>query len=372
MKKMRQVRLAALVLTIAVGLAGCRGNNQQQSEQNAAPNSQAQDPAQINQAPTGEQTASSEPESSNYPSDNYYPEYSSSEAAEQAPDPPPPLPEYNQPECPGPDYLWTPGYWAWGSGGYYWVPGYWVTAPYVGALWTPGYWGFIGSVYLWHPGYWGPHIGYYGGINYGFGYVGDGFQGGYWSKNGFYYDRAVTNVDTTNITNVYNWTVVDNVNTTNVSYNGGPDGVRYRPSPAEIAASREHHIAALPAQVQVARSAAANRAQLASVNHGHPQLAAEASPVAVRRITPPAAAANSGIHAAARAGGAAGTPAGARPATRSTATRPPERVPARPATRSTATRPAKRAPAKPAAHRPAPTKKKPQSPPDERKPPPHS
>jgi len=51
---------------------------------------------------------------------------------------PPPLPVYVQPICPGPEYIWVPGYWAYGPYGYYWVPGTWVLAPYVGALWTPG------------------------------------------------------------------------------------------------------------------------------------------------------------------------------------------------------------------------------------------
>ena len=36
---------------------------------------------------------------------------------------PPVLPVYAQPVCPGPDYIWTPGYWAYGPDGYYWVPG---------------------------------------------------------------------------------------------------------------------------------------------------------------------------------------------------------------------------------------------------------
>src|SRR5208282_99252 len=42
---------------------------------------------------------------------------------------PPALPVYAQPICPGPGYLWTPGYWAWNDdGGYYWVPGTWMIA----------------------------------------------------------------------------------------------------------------------------------------------------------------------------------------------------------------------------------------------------
>jgi WXXGXW repeat (2 copies) len=47
-----------------------------------------------------------------------------------------------QPEIPAPGYIWTPGYWAYGTDGYYWVPGTWVQPPAVGLLWTPGYWGW--------------------------------------------------------------------------------------------------------------------------------------------------------------------------------------------------------------------------------------
>ena len=80
---------------------------------------------------------------------------------------PPVLPVYAQPVIPGPDYMWAPGYWAWGPDGYYWVPGTWVLAPSPGLLWTPGYWGWRDGFYVWNAGYWGPRIGFYGGINYG-------------------------------------------------------------------------------------------------------------------------------------------------------------------------------------------------------------
>src|ERR1700677_3673599 len=94
---------------------------------------------------------------------------------------PPPLPVYVQPPCPAPNLLWTPGYWHHGFFGYYWVPGAWVPAPYVGALWTPGYWGWSGGSFVFNAGYWGPHIGFYGGVNYGGGYMGIGFAGGNWN-----------------------------------------------------------------------------------------------------------------------------------------------------------------------------------------------
>ena len=121
----------------------------------------------------------------------------------QASDPPPPLPEYDQPPAPYPDYLWTPGYWAWGPFGYYWGPGCWVEAPYEGALWTPGYWGFFGGFYRFHHGYWGLHIGFYGGVDYGYGYVGHGYYGGYWNGGHFFYNTTITRVNVTVIRNVY-------------------------------------------------------------------------------------------------------------------------------------------------------------------------
>ena len=91
---------------------------------------------------------------------------------------PPPLPVYEQPVCPDDGYIWTPGYWAWSDddGDYYWVPGTWVLAPEVGYLWTPPYWGWDDGRFLFYDGYWGPHVGFYGGINYGFGYFGEGLR----------------------------------------------------------------------------------------------------------------------------------------------------------------------------------------------------
>src|SRR6185437_16501835 len=116
---------------------------------------------------------------------------------------PPPLPVYVQPPIPAPGFLWTPGYWGYGEAGYYWVPGVWVRPPAVGLLWTPGYWGFAGGVYGWHAGYWGPHVGFYGGVNYGFGYGGVGFVGGEWRGSRFAYNTAVVNVNKTVIRNTY-------------------------------------------------------------------------------------------------------------------------------------------------------------------------
>jgi YXWGXW repeat-containing protein len=190
---------------------------------------------------------------------------------------PPVLLVYSQPVCPGEGYLWTPGYWAWGDDGYYWVPGTWVLAPEPGFLWTPGYWGWGDGIYIWHAGYWGPHVGFYGGINYGFGYVGVGYAGGYWHGGHFFYNREVNNVHVTVIHNTYNKTVI-NTTSNRVSFNGGRGGTTARPTSAEMAVARERHVGATSAQARQQREASTSRAQFASVNHGRPDVVATAKP----------------------------------------------------------------------------------------------
>ncbi len=190
---------------------------------------------------------------------------------------PPVLPVYVQPVCPAPGYIWTPGFWAYGEDGYYWVPGTWVMAPQVGFLWTPGYWGFAEGVYVWHGGYWGPHVGFYGGIDYGFGYTGVGFVGGEWHGREFAYNRSVTNVNVTVIHNTYNRTVIVNNTTVNrVSFNGGNGGVNARATAEEMRAESEHHVRATDEQMRHEHAASTNREQFASVNHGRPIVAASA------------------------------------------------------------------------------------------------
>jgi hypothetical protein len=190
---------------------------------------------------------------------------------------PPELPVYDQPICPGDGYIWVPGYWAYGDDDYYWVPGTWVEAPEAGFLWTPGYWAWGGNFFIFHEGYWGPTIGFYGGINYGFGYFGHGFEGGRWDNGHFFYNRAVSNVNVTVIHNVYE-TRVTNTTVTRVSFNGGNGGVSERPTPQEEAASREKHIAPVAAQAQHVQAARTNPELRASANRGKPPVAATARP----------------------------------------------------------------------------------------------
>jgi hypothetical protein len=140
----------------------------------------------------------------------------------------------------------------------------------VGVLWTPGYWGWGGSAYVFHAGYWGPHIGFYGGVNYGFGYTGVGYEGGYWRGGAFAYNRSVNNLGVVHVTNVYNRTVVVR-NVERVSYNGGRGGLTVRASDRERVAFTERHYQPTSNQVAHEQAMRSNHMQLASYNHGHPQ-----------------------------------------------------------------------------------------------------
>src|ERR1700733_7127341 len=228
--------------TCACMFTGCNNNPNPNSastdqaqpgapDQSTTDQSQSSQPAQSNGSPQQAETSGNLVQASagnnegyqNYSDDNYDADDQDSSYGQpvlQAEQPPPPLPQYSQPECPGDGYLWTPGDWSYAPQGYYWVPGAWAQPPQSGYLWTPGYWGLSGGRYRYHYGFWGQHIGYYGGINYGFGYTGVGYQGGYWNHGAFSYNRSVNNVSNVHVTNVYNSnvTVVQN---THVSFNGG-------------------------------------------------------------------------------------------------------------------------------------------------------
>jgi hypothetical protein len=190
---------------------------------------------------------------------------------------PPELPVYEQPLCPGDGYLWTPGYWAYADDDYYWVPGTWVMAPEPGLLWTPAYWGWGGSGFVFYDGYWGQQVGFYGGISYGYGYFGEGFQGGRWEGEHFYYNRAASNVNVTTIHNVYNTTVINNTSV-RVSYNGGNGGISARPTAREETVAHERHVPPVAAQTQHVQEARAKPDLRVSVNHGAPAVAATPKP----------------------------------------------------------------------------------------------
>jgi hypothetical protein len=192
---------------------------------------------------------------------------------------PPPLPLYAQPPIPGDGYLWTPGYWAWdpNTNDYIWVPGTWVLPPDPGLFWTPGYWGFIGGAYTWHRGYWGPHVGYYGGINYGYGYGGRGYDGGRWDHGRFHYNTAVNNIPQGRVHDVYRAPVASRP-VHPESFNGGESHYRTPPTASERRFEGGQHPNWTQEQTQHETRAIATPEQRMANNHGQPPTAATPRP----------------------------------------------------------------------------------------------
>jgi len=193
---------------------------------------------------------------------------------------PPPMPVYVQPPLPAPDYIWVPGHWAWSDwiDDYYWVNGYWQQPPEPGLLWTPAWWGWENGAFGFHNGYWGREVGWYGGVDYGYGYRGHGWEGGYWQNGHLAYNGAIINVTNVHVTNVYYHPLPPHEGP-RVSYNGGPGGVTERPTPQEIRATQAPHIPPTPAQRAHVEEAAKNPRAVAS------QMTPGWHPPAVHRVS---------------------------------------------------------------------------------------
>jgi hypothetical protein len=258
---------------------------------------------------------------------------------------PPILPVYSQPPLPAYGYIWTPGYWSWiDPVGYYWVPGTWVQPPVVGLLWTPPYWSWTNGAYVFNGGYWGPHVGYYGGVNYGYGYGGRGYEGGRWDNGRFAYNRTANNFGSVRVTNVYtqNVTVINN---THVSYVGGTGGLVTQPTAEERQAEQDHHVFLTAEQTKHNATAASTPDLAATRNNGHPTIAATSHPAqftgpGVMPAKPGNAAEQATAHRVAPHPTAAGAAPALRPATQPAehaVARPVEAAPARPAEQHAAT-----------------------------------
>ena len=192
--------------------------------------------------------------------------------------PPPAIPAYDQPAPPGADFLWTPGYWAWAKGDYAWIPGSWVRPPRPGLLWTPGYWRWVDGAYGFVPGYWAAKVGYYGGINYGHGYDGQGYVGARWRGETLAFNIARTNVRGLPPTAIYRED--EPANTNPVAFSGGPGGVQATAGLGDMATARAPHEPPTAAQKLQVAVAEAQPAQRASVSRDHPPIAATVTPAA--------------------------------------------------------------------------------------------
>jgi len=107
--------------------------------------------------------------------------------------------------------MWTPGF---GKRvrpeGYYWVPGTWVSTSLRRRALDPRNWGWANGAYAFNEGYWGPHIGFYGAVNYGFGYGASDLKAGNGANGGFSSTTALmVNIGGgVRVTNVYEKTVM--------------------------------------------------------------------------------------------------------------------------------------------------------------------
>lgn len=193
---------------------------------------------------------------------------------------PPPLPIYAQPMVPGEGYIWAPGYWSWSddNNDYFWVPGTWVLAPSPGDLWTPGYWSFDSNYYLWHGGYWGPEVGFYGGLNYGYGYAGVGYAGGRWRHGVFGYNSYVSNVSVRYVQDIYNDHPHDPGRADHTSFNGGRYGSTAHATAQQRTARDHAHAEPSLQQQQHERDAQHLPTQFAHGQHVMPQVAATVRP----------------------------------------------------------------------------------------------
>jgi hypothetical protein len=197
--------------------------------------------------------------------------------------PPPPLPDTDQTPLPGPGFIWTPGYWAWNNQDYYWSPGAWVEPPQSGLLWTPPYWAWEDGVYVFHAGAWGPHVGFYGGLAYGFGYYGAGYTGARWKGGELVYNRAVNRFGKVEIADTFDEPAPQSPE--RASFNGGPQGAQAKPTADELAADKDTHSPPTVAQRRLALAASWTQAAYASVNNGKPGIVEAAEPAS---LSPPA------------------------------------------------------------------------------------
>jgi hypothetical protein len=151
---------------------------------------------------------------------------------------------------------------------YFWVPGTWVQPPQPGLLWTPPYWSRVDGGYAFHGGYWATEVGFYGGIDYGYAYAGEGYQGGRWENAAFFYNRAVNNLGSLSVAHVYDQAQAEDMTAARVSFNGGCRGTTARPTRHQEALASERHAAATAEQQKHFELAAMDRSLYSKINNG--------------------------------------------------------------------------------------------------------
>ena len=150
--------------------------------------------------------------------------------------------------------------------------------PAADLYWTPGYWAWndAGDDYAFNAGYWGPEVGFYGGIDYGYGYTGEGYHGGYWRDHRFFYNRVVNNLEGARIAHAFNQPV--QAQPGGVAFNGGRGGTTIRPNPQQIALAHGRHTPLTAVQMQHIQEARRTPELRFNQNHGIPPIAATQRP----------------------------------------------------------------------------------------------
>jgi hypothetical protein len=149
-----------------------------------------------------------------------------------------------------------------------------VQPPQPGLLWTPPYWSRVDGGYAFHGGYWATEVGFYGGIDYGYGYAGDGYQGGRWENGAFFYNRAVNNLGSQSVAHIYDQAQAEDTTEARVSFNGGGRETTARPTRHQETLASERHIGATSEQQKHFELAAMDRSLYSKLNNGEPGVAA--------------------------------------------------------------------------------------------------
>jgi hypothetical protein len=184
-----------------------------------------------------------------------------------------------QPAIPAQGYLWVPGFWARRKSvpDYFWVPGTWVQPPRLGLLWTPPYWSRVDGGYAFHSGYWAEEVGFYGGIDYGYGYGGDGYQGGRWENGTLSYNRAANNANniaSLDTANVHDQALTPDNKAVRISFNGGRRGVAAQPTKHQETLGGAKNVGATVEQQKHLELSAMDRLMYSKLNNGEPGVAA--------------------------------------------------------------------------------------------------
>ena len=115
-------------------------------------------------------------------------------------------------------------------------------------------------------------MGFYGGVDDGYGYGGVGFEGGYWRGGVYTYNRNVVNVGLSVNVAVYSRRRPSGGSQT--SFNGGNGGVNAKPTPQERAFANERHIGPTHQQHEHRQLAGKNPDLKFAHNGGRPAIAA--------------------------------------------------------------------------------------------------